>query len=70
MSTRQVILKRGKVQAALEDGALVIEAPGMAGELVRSRLPANLDWLQEYLIIVEDAGHALANKLAAPAQRK
>jgi hypothetical protein len=70
MGARQVILKRGRFQAALEDGQLVIEGPGMAGELVRSRLPNNLDWLQQYLIFLEDAGNALAEKAAGGAKRR
>lgn len=66
--TRDVLVKRGQMQAAIEGGRLVIEGPGIAGELVRSRLPANLEWLQEYLGFVEEAGDALARKIAA-AQR-
>lgn len=66
--TRDVLVKHGQYVAALEDGRLVIEGPGIAGELVRSRLPANLEWLQEYLGFVEEAGDALARKIAA-AQR-
>jgi hypothetical protein len=42
----------------------------MAGELVRSRLPNNLDWLQQYLIFLEDAGNALAEKAAGGAKRR
>lgn len=67
---RDVLVKHGQYVAAIEDGRLVIEGPGIAGELVRSRLPANLEWLQEYLGFVEEAGDALARKIAAAQKAK
>ena len=70
MGTRQVIAKRGKFSAGLEDGQLVIEGPGMAGELVRSRLPANLDWLEQYMIFLEDVGNAMAEAMAGGKKRR
>lgn len=65
MGTRQIILKRGKALAALEDGQLIIETPGPAGELVRSRLPVSLEWLEQYLLFLEDVGNAMAPRKRA-----
>ena len=67
---REVVLKQGRFTAGLEDGALVVEGPGIGGELTRARLPADLDWLWQWLEFVQDAGEALSLHYAAAAQAK
>lgn len=67
---RAIVLKQGRFSAGIEDGVLVIEGPGVAGELTRARLPADLEWLSQWLTFVQDAGDALARHYSEIQQDK
>ncbi len=57
---RTTILNRGSLSAYEERSELVIEGRGPGGEIVRTRLPADLDFLWQWVEFLNDAGEALA----------
>lgn len=59
-----LIARQDEFRARLETGALVVSGPDADGRVAQVRLPTDLERLGQWLAFIQQAGDALAERMA------